>query len=90
MFKNAFHRPFKVLLASKGAFSLIAHWHLSSLLLVENSADTCRISLIFFAKVRGTSILKEYILVIEGTAPAIILERSDSPNLSRLFCQTVR
>ena len=68
MFKNSFHRPFKVLLASKGAFSGIANWHLSSLLLVEYSADTCRISLIFFAKVRGTSILKEYILVIEGTA----------------------
>ena len=33
---------------------------------------------------------KEYILVIEGTAPAIVLQRCDSPNLSRLFCQTVR
>ena len=30
----------------------------------------------------GTIRLKEYILVIEVTAPAIVLQRCDSPNLS--------
>ena len=33
---------------------------------------------------------KEYISVIEGTAPAIVLQRFDSPNLSPLPCQTGR
>ena len=29
-----------------------------------------------------TGVTKEYILVIEGTAPTIVLQRSDAPNLS--------
>ena len=45
----------------------------------------------FAARVRIVP-TKEYILlVIEGIAPAIVLKRCDSPNLSpRLPCQTVR
>ena len=31
--------------------------------------------------------LKEYISVIEGTAPAIVLQKFDSPNLSPLCLQ---
>ena len=37
----------------------------------------------------GWALSKEYILVIEGTAPAIVLERCDSPNLSPLCLHTL-
>ena len=36
---------------------------------------------------QGCICTKDYILVIDGTAPAIVLQRCDSPNLSPLCLQ---
>ena len=56
----------------------------------ENGVSTCTKHKVISSLV-ATVPAKEYISVIEGTAPPCVFQTFDSPNLSpRLLCQTVR